>query len=113
VVVLQHAGGTDWRVVLYAVLSLTAVRMLPVALAVLGLGVRTERKLFLGWFGPRGRSSIVFLVIVAQEKLPGGETLIAVTVATVVFSILGHGLSANPWASGLGARAKAECAGAG
>jgi NhaP-type Na+/H+ or K+/H+ antiporter len=107
-VVAQHAGATDWRVVLYAILSLTVVRMLPVALAVVGLGTRTDTKLFLGWFGPRGLASIVFLVIAAQEKLPGSDTLIAVTVATVVLSIVGHGLTANPLAAAFGARVKAE-----
>jgi NhaP-type Na+/H+ or K+/H+ antiporter len=113
-VVGQHSGITitDWRVALYAVLSLTVIRMLPVALAVLGLGVRTEAKLFLGWFGPRGLASIVFLVIVAQDKLPGEDTIMAVTVATVALSIVGHGLTANPWATAFGARAKAESAGA-
>jgi NhaP-type Na+/H+ or K+/H+ antiporter len=108
----QHAGDTDWRVVLYAVLSLTVIRMLPVALAVTGLRASTDAKLFLGWFGPRGLASIVFLVIVMQEKLPGGDTLIAVTVATVVLSIIGHGLSANPLAAAFGAREKAEGGGA-
>jgi len=107
-VVGHHAGTTDWRVVLYAVLSLTLIRMLPVALAVIGLGVRTEAKLFLGWFGPRGLASIVFLVIVAQDKLPGSETLIATTVVTVVLSIVAHGLTANPWATAFGARMKSE-----
>ena len=104
VVVLQHSGETDWRAVLYAVLSLTIVRMLPVFLCVTGVGMRAESKLFTGWFGPRGLASIVFLVIVAQEKLPGGEILIAATVATVVLSVLCHGLSANPWAAGFGSR---------
>jgi NhaP-type Na+/H+ or K+/H+ antiporter len=112
-VVAQHAGTTDWRVVLYAILSLTVVRMLPVAVSVVGLGTRTDSKLFLGWFGPRGLASIVFLVIAAQENLPGSDTLIAVTVATVVLSIVGHGLSANPLAAAFGARAKAEGGGAG
>ena len=110
-VVGQQAGTMDWRVVLYAVLSLTVIRMLPVALAVLGLGVRTEAKLFLGWFGPRGLASIVFLVIVAQDKLPGEDTIIAVTVATVALSIVAHGLTANPWATAFGARMKSEGAG--
>jgi len=112
-VVGQHAGTTDWRVVLYAVLSLTVVRMLPVAVSVVGLGTRTDSKLFLGWFGPRGLASIVFLVIAAQKNLPGSDTLIAVTLVTVVFSILGHGLSANPLAAAFGARVKAEGGGTG
>jgi NhaP-type Na+/H+ or K+/H+ antiporter len=75
---------------------------------VVGLGASTGAKLFLGWFGPRGLASIVFLVIVAQEKLPGGDILIGTTVVTVVLSVIGHGLSANPLSAALGARSKAE-----
>jgi NhaP-type Na+/H+ or K+/H+ antiporter len=103
-VVLQHSGVTNWRVVLYAVLSLTVIRMLPVFLSVLGLGVRTDAKLFLGWFGPRGLASIVFVVIVSEHALPGQEILLGTTVATVVLSILAHGISANPLAKAFAAR---------
>jgi NhaP-type Na+/H+ or K+/H+ antiporter len=107
-VVFQHAGTADWRVVLYAVLSLTVVRMLPVFLTVAGLGLRTDAKLFLGWFGPRGLASVVFAVIVANSHLPGGDTIGATVVVTVVLSILAHGLTANPLATAFGARAQAE-----
>ncbi len=112
-VVLQHGAPLDWRVVVYAILSLTVVRMLPVFLSVLGLGVRTDAKLFLGWFGPRGLASVVFLVIVYGENLPGSDTIVTTTVATVVLSVLAHGLSANPLAAVFGARAKSEPGGAG
>jgi len=111
-VVFQHPEAIDWRVALYAVLSLTVVRMLPVFLSVLGFGLRMDAELFLGWFGPRGLASIVFLVIVAQEKLPAGDTFVAVTVTTVVLSILAHGLSANPLAAAFAARANSEPGGA-
>ncbi|MBW2281829.1 MAG: cation:proton antiporter [Deltaproteobacteria bacterium] len=104
VVVSQPPGAFDWRVLVYAILSLTVVRMLPVFVTVLGLGLRTDAKLFLGWFGPRGLASIVFLVIVFHEKLPGHETLAATTVATVVLSIVAHGLTANPLAAAFAAR---------
>ena len=67
-----------------------------------------DAKLFLGWFGPRGLASIVFLVIAMEAKLPGSDTLVATVVATVFLSILGHGLSANPLAAAFGAREKAE-----
>ncbi len=111
-VVLQHGAPLDWRVVVYAILSLTVVRMLPVFLSVLGLGVRTDAKLFLGWFGPRGLASVVFLVIVYGKNLPGSDTIVTTTVATVVLSVLAHGLSANPLAAVFGARAKSEPGGA-
>jgi NhaP-type Na+/H+ or K+/H+ antiporter len=105
-VVFDHPGEIDWRVVVYAVLSLTVVRMFPVFLCVSGLGVRTDAKLFLGWFGPRGLASIVFGVIVFGAHLPSGGTIVATTVVTVTLSVLGHGLTANPFAAAFAARRK-------
>ncbi|MBW1689023.1 MAG: cation:proton antiporter [Deltaproteobacteria bacterium] len=107
-VVLQHPGSADWRVVLYAVLSLTVVRMLPIYLGLTGLDMRADAKLFVGWFGPRGLASIVFLVMVMNEKLPGNDTMVATVVATVALSIIAHGLTANPLAARFGARAHSE-----
>ncbi len=43
---------------------LTVVRMLPVALALLGTHERWQTVAFIGWFGPRGLASVVFLIIV-------------------------------------------------
>ncbi len=95
-----------WEVLLYAVLSLTVVRMLPVFLSLTGSGLRTDEKLFMGWFGPRGLASIVFAVIVLGENLPGSETVTLTVVVTIILSILGHGLSANPLIAALAARLK-------
>jgi sodium/hydrogen antiporter len=89
----------DWRMVAYALASLTVVRMLPVFVSVAGLGVRTDTKLFLGWFGPRGLASIVFAVMVLDEQLPSAATLVTTAACTILLSILLHGLSANPLAS--------------
>jgi NhaP-type Na+/H+ or K+/H+ antiporter len=94
----------DWRVVAYAVASLTVVRMLPVMISVGGLGLRTDTKLFLGWFGPRGMASIVFAVMVFEENLPGTNTVIATTAWTILLSIIAHGLSANGLSKLYGAR---------
>jgi NhaP-type Na+/H+ or K+/H+ antiporter len=102
-VMFQHSGIVDWRAVTYAVLSLTVIRMLPVVLSLTGIGLDLKSKLFLGWFGPRGLASIVFIIIVAEEKLPGSPQLIGTVVATVVLSVLAHGLSANPLATRFGA----------
>jgi len=63
---------------------------------VAGLGLRSDEKLFAGWFGPRGLASIVFAVIVLNEHLPGGDTISVTAVSVIILSILGHGLSANP-----------------
>ncbi len=90
-------GDISWRVVLYSVLSLTLVRMLPVAVALLGTHARRRTVAFLGWFGPRGLASIVFALIVVQEShLPQTPTILAVTYFTVGLSVLLHGVSAVP-----------------
>ena len=93
-------GELSWSIALYAVLSLTIVRMLPVALAMLGTGARRPTVAFLGWFGPRGLASIVFAAIVVQESdLPHTSTIVLTTYITVGLSVLLHGLSAAPLAN--------------
>jgi NhaP-type Na+/H+ or K+/H+ antiporter len=87
----------DWRILLYAVLSLTVVRMVPVALALAGLHARRPTVAFVGWFGPRGLASIVFVIIVLEgAQVPHVELLITIVVITVGLSVLAHGLSAGP-----------------
>jgi NhaP-type Na+/H+ or K+/H+ antiporter len=87
-------------VIVYAVLSLTVVRMLPVALALRGTGLSRPTVLFMGWFGPRGLASIVLGLVAIEHAtgLPGESTLRLVLMATVLFSILAHGLTALPGA---------------
>jgi NhaP-type Na+/H+ or K+/H+ antiporter len=103
-VVGKAIGYFEWRLVLYALLSLTVIRMLPVFLSLAGSRVNTEGKLFIGWFGPRGLASIVFGIIVLDADLPNGGLMAMVVAATIIFSILAHGVTANPWARGFGRR---------
>ncbi|WP_432936996.1 cation:proton antiporter [Kribbella sp. CA-253562] len=92
-------GKLDWRIALYVLLSLTVVRMLPVALAMTGTGLRTVTVGFLGWFGPRGLASIVFvLLLVEQTDLPERPLMLTVVTWTVALSVLAHGLTALPGA---------------
>ncbi len=88
----------DARHVFYAVLSLTVVRMLPVALAVLGMGLSRSTVLFMGWFGPRGLASIVLGLIYLEtlSHVSGESTVRLAVMATVLCSIFAHGLSAVP-----------------
>jgi len=104
VVVGPNLGKVSVPIVLYAILSLTVIRMLPVFLCLQGLRAGTEEKLFIGWFGPRGLASIVFAVIVVDARVPHADTLSAVVAFTVLLSIVAHGVSANPWARAFGAR---------
>jgi NhaP-type Na+/H+ or K+/H+ antiporter len=105
-VVGQSLGNFSWAILLYAFLSLTLIRMLPVFFTLTGLRVNTEGKLFIGWFGPRGLASIVFAVIVVNANLPNGGVLAMTVVCTVLLSIIFHGLSANPWARSFGERSR-------
>ena len=83
-------------------LSLTVVRMVPVAIAMVGSHARAPTVSFLGWFGPRGLASIVFAVIVVEEsKLPGADTIVLTTYLTIGLSVFAHGLSAAPLAHGM------------
>ncbi len=93
-------GEVTLAVAVYAVLSLTVARMLPVAVAMVGRGARRPTVGFLGWFGPRGLASIVFAVILVEEgDLPHENLLVTTIVATVGLSILAHGLTAAPLAN--------------
>lgn len=105
-VVGQAVGYLSWRLVIFALLSLTVIRMLPVFLSLTGTGASTETKLFVGWFGPRGLASIVFAVIVLEANLPNSHALAVVVSCTVILSVIAHGISANPWARAYGERSR-------
>ena len=88
-------GDLTWQIGLYAVLSLTIVRMLPVAISMLGTGARRPTVAFLGWFGPRGAASIVFALLVLEEHGLAHEQLILATAfVTVGLSVVAHGVTA-------------------
>ena len=94
----------NWQVLVYALLSLTVVRMLPIFLSLTGSGEKVESKLFLAWFGPRGFASIVFAIIVLNTSLPGAEQMAIVVICTVILSAFLHGMTANPFASALASK---------
>jgi NhaP-type Na+/H+ or K+/H+ antiporter len=102
VVIGQSVERFTWEMLVYALLSLTVIRMLPVFLSLAGTGESTASKLFLGWFGPRGLASIVYAIIVLNEGVPGGKFIAMVVVLTVFFSLVAHGVSANPLANLMG-----------
>jgi sodium/hydrogen antiporter len=87
-----------WQVALYAVLSLTVIRMLPVAASLLGTHLRGISVLFAGWFGPRGLASIVLGLIVIAEapQLAGAGEIELMVASTVLLSVLLHGVTAAP-----------------
>ena len=93
---LQHA---TWKLVLLALLFVSLVRMLPIWISLLGTDLKPLEKLSLGWFGPRGLASILFVLLIDEQySIPGFESILACVVLTVLFSIFLHGASAAPLA---------------
>jgi len=93
---MQHF---TWNCLLFSIFALTAMRMLPIAISLVGLNLGVHTIAFIGWFGPRGLASVLFLLIVMQstDLLRESEMLAAVAL-TVTLSIILHGISAAPWA---------------
>jgi NhaP-type Na+/H+ or K+/H+ antiporter len=98
VLVVGLLESLGWQVALYALLSLTVIRMLPVALSLYGTHLRGISVLFAGWFGPRGLASIVLGLIVVEKAplLPGRDEIELVVASTVLLSVLLHGLTSAP-----------------
>ena len=89
----------DLVAVAFAVLSLTALRMVPVALATIGSGLDRGTVLFIGWFGPRGLASLLFALLALEQLGSAADEAVTVIAATVLLSVLAHGLSAAPLAA--------------
>jgi NhaP-type Na+/H+ or K+/H+ antiporter len=107
-VMVSALSDTTWQTGVFVVLALTVVRMVPVALALVGSRLDRTTIVFIGWFGPRGLASGVFGII-AFDALPdhdGGVVAAAVTL-TVLASVLAHGVTARPFSRRYGARVDA------
>jgi NhaP-type Na+/H+ or K+/H+ antiporter len=95
----------DLRPVLYAVLSLSVIRMVPVAIALIGSRLAPPTIAFVGWFGPRGLASIVFGILAIDALGPSGagtDVLARTVTWTVLLSVVVHGLTASPLAARYG-----------
>jgi len=108
VAVVPAFENLTWQAAVYAVLSLTAIRMLPVALALVGSGLSRATVAFVGWFGPRGLASVVFGLL-ALETLGARDARPVTTVIafTVLLSVIAHGLTAEPLARRYGPKLSA------
>ena len=91
----------NWQIVLYAVLSLTVIRMAPVMVALIGSGLDRATIALVAWFGPRGLASVVFCLLALEELgHPAVDHAAAVITITVLLSVVVHGATADPLASG-------------
>lgn len=99
---MPHMNAT---IILYAVLSLTVVRMVPVFIALLGMGLRLPAVAFMGWFGPRGLASLLFALLILEDlQVEQADFIQAVVAATVLLSVVLHGVTAAPLSKRLGKR---------
>ncbi len=89
------------QIIIYAILSLTIIRMIPVALSLIKTKIGTDSILFMGWFGPRGLASTVLALIALEslESFPGQNTFILAVFITVLFSVVAHGITALPFSN--------------
>jgi NhaP-type Na+/H+ or K+/H+ antiporter len=103
------ANGVRWQWVVIAVLALTVLRLVPVALAMLGSGFRWPTVAFMGWFGPRGLATIVFGLLALEElgsDSPFIRDLAGPLAVAVLLSVFAHGFSAGPLSVSYGAWAE-------
>ena len=92
----------NWTILLYALLSLTLVRMLPVWISLFATGLPLKHKAFLAWFGPRGIASILYLLLVMEQlsfniDSPLAQSIFSTAVLTIFLSIFLHGASTSLW----------------
>ena len=101
VIATSLLGTLNWTILLYAILSLTVIRMLPVAISLIRTKLRRSSVLFLGWFGPRGLASIVLMLVALEEPAlaPLAPQIATIVLVTVILSVFAHGISARPGAA--------------
>ncbi len=104
VAVMPALQSLTWQIVLYAVLSLTLIRMVPVALSLVGAGLGRPAVAFVGWFGPRGLASVVFALLALEDLAKPAGAVVSVITFTVLLSVVAHGLTADPLAHRYGPR---------
>jgi NhaP-type Na+/H+ or K+/H+ antiporter len=105
VAVVTALQSLTWQIVVYAVLSLTAIRMVPTAIALVGTRLGRATVVLVGWFGPRGLASVVFALLALEDiGHPAADQAVDVITITVLFSVVAHGVTADPLARRFGPR---------
>jgi sodium/hydrogen antiporter len=100
VALVPAVESLTWQMVLYAILSLTVVRMAPVLVALAGARLDWATSILVAWFGPRGLASVVFALLALEELGgPAAGPAVAVISITVLLSIVAHGATAEPLAT--------------
>lgn len=85
-----------------ALVSLVLIRPAAIALSLIGIRLQIRTVLFLGWFGPRGLATLVFLLVALETLGPIDRLVLDVVTITVFVSIVAHGVTAVPMSRWLG-----------
>lgn len=97
ILLVEYVDHINIKVIGYAILSLTIIRMFPVAISLVGLNLKWQTHVLLGWFGPRGLASILFgLIVLERVAIVHHQEMVTVIITTVLLSIIAHGFSAYP-----------------
>jgi sodium/hydrogen antiporter len=97
VAVVPAWRDAGWRVILFAVLTLVVVRVVAVAVALVGSGMTTRSTLFIGWFGPRGIGTLVLALVVLEEgDVTRGAVIVQAAIVVVTLSLVLHSLTVLP-----------------
>lgn len=105
VILVVVTAGIRWQYLAIAVLAVTVLRVVPVALSMIGTGFSWRTVAFLGWFGPRGLATIVFGFLALEELGPDSpfiHDVAAVMTVTVLLSVFAHGFTAGPLSQAYG-----------
>jgi len=80
----------NWPTLLFTAIALL-IRTPVYLLSLLGSGVETRGRLLIAWFGPKGLSSLLLILLPVFAGLPGGEQLFSVCSLVVLVSVVLHG----------------------
>jgi NhaP-type Na+/H+ or K+/H+ antiporter len=81
---------------LLAAVAVLLARPLAIALVLRGAAVSRQARAFIGWFGPRGLSSLLLALLIVKGGVPNAEYLFAVVGIVVTVSVVAHGVTATP-----------------
>ncbi len=104
IMVYDLLADFDWKVLVYALLSLLVVRPIAVAMSLIGTHLKMATVGFVAWAGPRGLASIVYAVLILDTAgIPGATEIFRIAGWTILLSIYLHGLTAAPISARYGA----------
>ena len=93
---LLREGPPPWEAFALVALSLVVLRPLSIGLSLIGQRLNWRTVAFLGWFGPRGLATVVFVLLALEEIGDVPEIIVTTASLAVAGSIAAHGVSAVP-----------------